>query len=123
MAVACQVHRYRRFLRFRSQGHGEAATNCRIVSSPCMALHARCTAVDYSTYRTQPRGATARTQALWRMFTWWITQYGQTQREPREVNILTMPSSDRLSMHALLSRAPDFGPAPDEEMVARDANT
>ncbi len=80
------------------------------------------TAVDYSTYRTQPRGTTARTQALWRMFTWWITQYGQTQREPLEVKILSMPSSDRSPMHGIWSREPDFGPAPDEEKVARDEN-
>ena len=82
------------------------------------------TAVDYSTYRTQRRGSAARTQALWRMFTWWITQYGQTQREPREVIIRSMPSSDRPSLsRALWSRTPDFGPGPDVEKVARDENT
>ncbi len=80
-------------------------------------------AVDYSIYRSQRRGTTARTQALWRMFTWWITQYGQTQREPREVKILSMPSSDRSPMHGIWHSVPDFGPAPDEEKVARDENT
>lgn len=80
------------------------------------------TAVDYSIYRTRPRGATARTQALWRMFTWWITQYGQTQREPREVNILSMPSPDGRTARAWF-QAPDFGPAPDEENGVRDKNT
>ena len=80
------------------------------------------TAVDYSTYRTERRGSTDRTQALWRMFTWWITQYGQRQLEPREVVIRSMPSPDRPSLRFRFG-TPDFGPAPDRETVESDENT
>lgn len=76
-------------------------------------------AVDYSVRRLQRRGTSERSQALWQMFTWWITQYGQRQREPLEVRVLDMPTESRSGMRRpFQGRAADFGPdesaAPDE---------
>ena len=66
--------------------------------------------VDYSVRRLERRGASEKSQALWQMFTWWITQYGQRQREPLEIRIVDMPTESRSGMHrALFGRAADFG--------------
>ena len=72
--------------------------------------------VDYSVRRLHRRGTSDKTQALWQMFTWWITQYGQRQREPLEVRVLDMPTESRSGVHRpFLGRAADFGPNAREE--------
>ncbi|MDE2717369.1 MAG: hypothetical protein OXI33_10165 [Chloroflexota bacterium] len=73
-------------------------------------------AVDYSTRRRVRRGSNEKSQAFWQMFTWWITHYGQKQREPLDVNVLTMPSESRSNISQFVfDHQSDFGPRNDRE--------
>ena len=69
-------------------------------------------AVDYSVRRRVRRGSNEKSQAIWQMFTWWVTQYGQRQREPLEVRILDMPAESQAGalLQYMHRPAPDFGP-------------